>query len=80
MKYKNCFEDMFESIPDHRKIQLLKFLIKNDVDLLLECGFSKNKINRLNEEVKSILTEQNGGYSEYVKDQDEPIIERSLKK
>ena len=30
---------MFESIPDYRKIVLLVFLIKNDVNFLYECGF-----------------------------------------
>ena len=28
MIYKNCFKDMFESIPDYRKTVLLFFLLK----------------------------------------------------
>ena len=28
------FTDLFESIPDYKKIVLLKFLIKNDVSFL----------------------------------------------
>ena len=52
MKYENSFKDLFESIPDYRKIVLLMFLIKNDNDLLAECGFLKDDINRLNKEFK----------------------------
>ena len=39
------FIDLFESIPDYRKVVLLMFLKKNDSDLLNECGFMKNDIN-----------------------------------
>ena len=42
----NYFKVLFESIPDYRKIVLLMFLIKNDNDLLTECGFLKDDINR----------------------------------
>ena len=42
MSYENFFKDFFESITDYRKIVLLLFLIKNDSDLLNECGFLKN--------------------------------------
>ena len=34
MNIVNYFKDLFESIPDHKKIVLLLFLIKNDVDML----------------------------------------------
>ena len=37
---------MFESIPDYRKIVLLKFLIQNDDDSLKECGFFMSDSNR----------------------------------
>ena len=37
----NCFKDLFESIPNYRKIVLLMFLIKNDDNLLTECGYLK---------------------------------------
>ena len=39
MNYENYFKDKFESLPDYRKIILLILLIKNDDDLLKECGF-----------------------------------------
>ena len=38
---------MFEAIPEYRKIVLLMFLIKNDADLLSECGYLKNDNNSL---------------------------------
>ena len=52
MKYENYLKDIFESIPEYRKIVLM-FLIKNDEDLLKECGFLKSDINRLNLEFKT---------------------------
>ena len=33
------FKDLFKSIPDYRKIVFVLFFIKNDGDLLTECGF-----------------------------------------
>ena len=48
----NYFKDLFESIPDYRKIVLLIFLIQNDKNLLKEIGFSKKDINLLNLELK----------------------------
>ena len=47
----NYFRDIVESIPDYRKLVLLKFLIKNDVDLLNECGFLKTDIVRVNKKL-----------------------------
>ena len=41
MNNVNYFKDMFESIPDYRKIVLLIFLIQNDKNLLKEICFSK---------------------------------------
>ena len=37
----NYFEDLFESIPDYRKIVLLMFLFQDDKNLLREIGFSE---------------------------------------
>ena len=50
----NFFKDLFESIPDYKKIVLLMFLIINDVNLLYECGFLKGDINFLYKEFKKI--------------------------
>ena len=37
----NYFKDLFESIPDYRKIVLLMFLFQYDKNLLREIGFSE---------------------------------------
>ena len=76
----NYFKDIFESILDYRKIIILIFLIQNDVDLLHEVGFSECDINRLKIEFKNILIEQHEKYLDYVKDQEESILERFLNK
>ena len=49
------FKDLFESIPDYRKIVLLIFLIQNDKNLLKGIGFSKNDIILLNIQFKNIF-------------------------
>ena len=36
-----CFKDLSESISDYRRIVLLMFQMKNDIDVLHECGFIK---------------------------------------
>ena len=51
MDHVNYFEDISESIPDYRKLLLLLILIKNDVELLNECGFLKSDIIHLNKEI-----------------------------
>ena len=80
MKYNNYFKDIFESIRDYRKIVLLIFLIQNDKNLLKEIGFSKNNINLLNLEFKKILLEEFEDYLDYIKDQEESILEKFLSK
>ena len=55
MNIDNYFIDLFESIPDYKKIVLLMFLIKNDVDFLHEVGFSERDINRLISEFKTFF-------------------------
>ena len=71
---------MFESIHDYRKIVFSNFLMKNDVDLIQECGFSKRDIIRLNKEFKLISMEQNEEYLDHSKNEEESIIERILNK
>ena len=36
MNNVNCFKDLFQSIPDYKKVVLLMFLIKNNVNFLYE--------------------------------------------
>ena len=76
----NYFKDLLESIPDYRKIVLLIFLIQNDKNLLKEIGFSKNDINLLNLEFKNILLEEYENYLDFIKNEEESIIERVLDK
>ena len=76
----NYFKDMFESMPDYKKIVLLIFLIQNDKNLLKEIGFSKNDINRLNLEFKNIILEEFEEYLSYIKNEEESILEKFLNK
>ena len=76
----NYFQDLFESIHDYRKIVLLMFLIKDYKTLLKEIGFSKNDINHLSLEVKNILLEEYEENLDYVKNEEESVIERFLNK
>ena len=72
------FKDLLESIPDYKKMVLLMFLIKNDVNFLYECEFLKCDITFLYKEYKSILLELNEDYLDHVKNQVEAIIEKIL--
>ena len=80
MDNENYFKDMFESIPDYRKIVLLIFLIQNDKNFLKEIGFSTNYINRLSIEFKNVLLEEFEEYLSYIKNKEESIIEKILNK
>ena len=80
MEGRNYFKVMFESICDYKKIVLLIFLIKSDIDLLYENGFLKNDNNRLNIEFKKILLDQSEEYLNHVKNQEESITEKILNK
>ena len=57
-------------------IVLLLFLIKNETNLLTECGFLKDDINRLCSEFKNILIEQNEEYLEYIENEKEFLIDK----
>ena len=80
MNNENYFIDMFESIPDYRKIVLLIFLIQNDKNLLNEIGFSQRDINLLNLEFKNILMEGFEDYLDYINNEEESILEKFLNK
>ena len=56
------------------------FSIKNDVNFLYECGFQKGDIDFLYKEFKEILLELNEDYLDYIKNQEESVIEKFLKK
>ena len=76
----NYFKDLFESIPDYRKIVLLMFLNKGDKYLLKEVGFSKNDINLLSLELKKFFLEEYENYLDYIKNEEESVIEKFLNK
>ena len=78
MNKVNYLKDLFESIPDYKKIVLLKFIIKNDVNFLYERGFLKGDINFLYKEFEIILLELNEEYLDHFKNQEESIIEKIL--
>ena len=80
MNNSSYFKDLFESIPDYRKIVLLIFLNQNHKNLLKEIGYSKNDIDLLNFEFKNILIEQNEEYLSYIKNEEESINEKFLNK
>ena len=80
MNNTNYFKDLFESIPDYKKIVLLIFLIQNDKNSLKEIGFSKNNINLLNLEFKNILLEEFENYLDYIQNEEETILEKFLNK
>ena len=75
------FTDLFESIPDYnKKVVLLMFLIKNDVNFLYQCGFPKDNIKFLYKEFEAILLELNEEYLDHIKNQEKSIIEKFLNK
>ena len=80
MKNVNYITDLFESIPDYKKIVLLMFSIKNVVNFLYECGFLKGDNNFLSEEFKNILLKLNEDYLDHIKNQGESILEKFLNK
>ena len=76
----NYFQDILKSIHDYKKIVLLIFLIQNDKNLLHEVGFSQRDINRLSIEFKNILIEQHEEWLDYIKNEEESILEKFLNK
>ena len=73
MDHVNCFKDFIDPIPNCRKKVLLNFLIKNDNELLSECGFLKDDIDALCDESEKFLIEQNEEDLAYIKDQKNPL-------
>ena len=69
---------LFESTADYKKIILLLFIFQNDKEFLREIGFSERDINRLNLEFKSLLKEHHEKCLDYVRNEAESVIERTL--
>ena len=80
MDNSNYFKDIFESIPDYRKIVLLFIFIQIDKILLHEIGSSEREINLLTSEFRNILMEQNEEFLDDIKIEEESVIEKLLNK
>ena len=76
MDHVNYFTDLFESIPDSKKIVLIMFLIKNGVSFLYECGFLKGDNNFLYKDFGKTLLELNEDYLDCFKNQEESVLEK----
>ena len=74
----NYFKDLFESIPDYRKVVLLIFIGKDHKNLSKEIGFIKNGINQLSLKYKIILLEEYEKYLEKIRNEEESGIEKYL--
>ena len=74
MDKKIFFKDLFESIPDYRKIVLLICIFQIDKDFLRETGFSERDISRSNLEFKSILMEQHEENLAYIKTKEGSVV------
>ena len=72
------FKDMFESIPNYRKIILLCFIIKRDDVLLREFGLSDDFIKKLYDDCKQIMISDMDQYFSHIKNLEESIIEKIL--
>ena len=56
------------------------FSVKDDNDLLSQCGFLNDDINRLCKEFKKILMAKNEEYLDHIKNEEESITEKILNK
>ena len=72
----NYFKEMLESIHDYKKIVLLCFIIKQDINLLREFGLSENFINNLYKQFKKIAENDLDEYNYHIKNLEESILER----
>ena len=80
MDHVHYFKDLFESIPEWRKIVLLLFSFRSDDDVLFACGFAKNDIKRHRLELKKLNNGQNKEYPDYIKNEEETTTEKFFNK
>ena len=76
MENLKYFEHLIESKRDYKKIVLSLFIFQNHEDLLREIGLNECDINRLNLQFKNVLKEHHEEYLDYVKNEEESVIER----
>ena len=72
----NYFKDLLESINDYKKIVLLCFIIKQDINLLREFGLSEDFINNLYKQLKKIGENDLDDYNYHIKNLENSILER----
>ena len=80
MDHVKFFKDLSESICYYRKIVNLMFLIEIDINVLQECGYIEIDIIRLSLEFIFLLMEENEEYLDYIKNEEEADIGRTLGK
>ena len=80
MNFESYFKYLFESIEDYRKIVVENFSFENDSDFFREIVFIERHINRLKLEFNNILLEQHEEYLDYIKNEEDSVIERFLNK
>ena len=78
MNHVTFSKDLFESTPDLRKIVLILFLFKNDVDILHECSYLKTDINWLCLEFDKLSMEDNEEELNYFENEAEATSETIL--
>ena len=78
MNLVNYFKDLLVSITDFRKIVLLKFLVKNDCDFQQESCYLKKILIVYVWRFEKLRMQQNEEYLDYIKNEEEAIIEEVL--
>ena len=73
MDQTNYYKGLFGTITDYRKIVLLMFILKNDVDQVNDCRILKKGLKRLHEDFENGLKEQNEYYLEDIKNEEKSI-------
>ena len=74
------FKDLFEPIPDYRRITLLMLIVEKDNDLLYENVFLNDDVECLLGEFENLFNEQKEDSLDYVKHAEKSINEKSPKK
>ena len=80
MDLTNYFKELFESMTVFRKVVLLALLFQDNKNLLKEIVLKNKKFNQISLEFLNNLLEQHEEYLEYVKNEDESVIEKFLNK
>ena len=80
MNHVSYFIELLGSFEIYRKFVSSMLLNENNEKLLTECGYSKSDINRVCLQFKKILVKPNKEDLDYMKNEEESIVERILNK